>query len=194
MKMATSPESHCGNKETHMEDIKIKDEIMSLDFSKDGRDLHEEVDDKAFLDAYNNGDVYCQMTETKDGERFLIVSSWSDVEKIQKLLNPEFQPKDKYDTTVLDAYCDWGFDDEYASCSRCDRLIRTAPDSYSWKADFYVDYEAGEIICGDCARQAPEEYITWLLESPADRANTILDRKQLLDLGFVAVDEDLESG
>ncbi len=59
----------------------------------------------------------------------------------------------------LDKVCDWGFADEYDTCSNCGRSMRTAPDCYGWQPDFF-DFKDGDRLCRDCIREhAVEEYI-----------------------------------
>ena len=142
-----------------------------------------------FMEAVNDGRIECEVTS--DG--FIIFYDWKNVEYAQKLLDPEFDNKDEYDQSVFDEYdVEWGFSDEYSSCSECYKVIRTSPDSYSWKADFYVgEYE---LLCHDCVMKDKESYIQWILEAPTDRANTILSPQDLEEIGFEKVEGDYESG
>ena len=81
---------------------------------------------------------------------------------------------------------EWGFEDEYCLCSVCGSVIRIVADSAFWKADYYIDFEACAVVCGDCVRTKPEQkesYVDWLLNSP-ERANTILSQKDLETMGF----------
>lgn len=159
-------------------------------------DVSDEVASK--LQAlYDEGNVYFDLAKDKDGDDFLIVDGWEDVRKIQKALKPDFEPKDEYDTSVLDELFDngyqWGFRDEYSTCDRCGKVIRTEADSYSWVPDFFVDYDNGEIICGDCVRENPKEYLETLYNNP-EKANTILSAQDLIDNGFEKIDGDYEDG
>lgn len=128
-----------------------------------------------------------------NGEEFMIVDDWDDIQKIQKVLNPEFQPKDKYDSTILDDFISWGFADEYTRCDECGKVIRTEPDSKHWTPDFWVDYENGYVVCGDCVRNNPQEYLIDLTNN-SDKANTILDDGDLTANGYVKLDDEYESG
>lgn len=163
---------------------------------KEGTEENKNKDITDKLQAlWDDGNVYFD-TADDDGELFLIVDGWEDVHKIQKILKPEFEPSDEYDTSVLDEFFsdEWGFRDEYAKCDECGKLIRTAPDSYSWTPDFFVDDNSVEVICGDCVRENPSDYIGWLLEKPEERANTILSKDDLEEIGFEKVDGDYENG
>lgn len=122
-----------------------------------------------------------------NGEDFMIVDSWDDVIEIQKALDPSFEPKDKYDTKVLDDYMPWGFSDSYVVCDECGDVICTEPDSKHWKADFFVSDNG--IVCGDCVREDPQDYIEYLVNNP-NNANTILDPSNLEDEGFEKLDGD----
>lgn len=166
----------------------------------DACSLKENVSDEVAskLQAlYDEGNVYFDIAKDKDGDDFLIVDGWEDVRKIQKALKPDFEPKDEYDTSVLDEIFDngyaWGFRDEYSKCDRCGNVIRTEADSYSWVPDFFVDYDNGEIICGDCVRENPKEYLETLYNNP-EKANTILSAQDLIDNGFERIGEDYEDG
>ena len=165
----------------------------------DACSLKEDVSDEVAskLQAlYDEGRVYFDLAKDKDGDDFLIVDGWEDVRKIQKALKPDFEPKDEYDTSVLDELFDngyqWGFRDEYSKCDRCGKVIRTEADSYSWVPDFFVT-EDGEIICGDCVRENPKEYLETLYNNP-EKANTILSAQDLIDNGFEKIDGDYEDG
>ena len=129
-----------------------------------------------------------------DGDAFLIVSCWDDVHKIQKALEPGFEPRNDYDSSVLDKYfpgSTWGFSDSYDVCSKCGKLIVTEPDSYSWEPDFFVN--DGEIICGDDVRDDPDAYLETLYNNPK-AANTILTDSDLWNLGFELIKDGYESG
>lgn len=81
---------------------------------------------------------------------------------------------------------EWGYEDEYCLCSTCGDVIRTTPDSAFWKQDYYKDFEACMIVCGDCVRTNQierESYVNWLLDNP-ERANTILSQENLETMGF----------
>lgn len=173
-------------------DGKIKDAAQA----KKGLDEDIDADLLGKLeDIYRKGDLDFMMAPDEDGEQFVIVYGWDDVQDIQKALDPSFEPKDKYDSSLLDKAMDgnWGFSDEYSVCDECGHVIKTTPDSYSWKPDFFVDYEEGTIHCGDCVRKDPEGYLNSLINNP-DRANTILSPKELEGLGFQRIGQDYQAG
>ena len=155
--------------------------------------LDKELEDK-LAQIYNEGDIYFDYADN-DGEMFIILDGWDDVHKLQKALKPEFEPNDEYDTSVLDELFndEWGFSDEYSKCDHCGKLIRTAPNSYSWVPDFFVDNENGEIICGDCVREDPRAYLETLYNNP-EVANTILSTSDLEAQGFERIGETYENG
>ena len=160
-------------------------------------DLEPSIEDKLY-DLLQEGNVFFDIAKDKDGEDFLIVDGWEDVHKIQKALKPDFEPKDEYDTSVLEEFFgyqgdNWGFRDEYSKCDLCGKVIQTEPDSYSWVPDFFIDYDNGEIICGDCVRANPQAYLETLYNNP-EKANTILSSQDLIDNGFERIGEDFENG
>lgn len=68
--------------------------------------------------------------------------------------------------TVPDGLCEleavsrWGFSDEYATCDRCMRMVRTSPDSWSWQPDWaYIDDDR---LCSACLRAEPEAYLAYV--------------------------------
>lgn len=149
-----------------------------------------EFDEKALNDLYNNGDAWFTIAKYNDKD-FMIIDGWDDVEKIQKALVPSFEPKDKYDTSVLDEYMDWGFSDSYTTCEECGNVICTEPDSKHWVPDFWVG--DGFILCGDCVRNNPREYLEYLTNNP-EVANTILRDGDLSGEGYIALDDEYENG
>ena len=142
---------------------------------------------------YNEGNVYFDVVEKQEGGDFIIFEDWKSLIAVEKALQPGFEPKDEYDTSVLDELdIDYGFSDEWGRCDDCGKLIRLEADSAHWVPDFFWD-ENG-IECGNCVRKNPEGYISWLLEEPSKRANTILDGKALEEAGFHRVEGDYEDG
>lgn len=82
------------------------------------------------------------------------------------------------------------WDDEWAPCSECGKLIRTQPDSYSWTASYWLSDGDG-IYCQDCLLEDPNDYLEYLEGNP-DAANTLdLDLKSQ---GYRHVDESYENG
>lgn len=173
----------------------LDDELIVLQESLK-EDLESSIKDKLET-LYNEGDVYFDIAHDEDGDEFLIVDGWEDVQVIQQALKPDFEPKDRYDTSVLDEIFDngyqWGFRDEYAICDCCGKVIRTVPNSYSWLPDFFVNDKEGTICCGNCVRENPKAYLETLYNN-ADKANTILSEDELKAQGFEKIDGDFESG
>jgi len=62
--------------------------------------------------------------------------------------------------------------DEWAVCE-CGKCVRTSPDSHGWKRYFWLNESASEIICGDCVKEEPSEYIEFLTGN--DNAAMTLD-------------------
>jgi len=160
-------------------------------------ELFEDVNSEdiaKFNDVVGNlqhGGVY---TADDDGAVFYIVDGWSTIKDIYDAMG--WERSDEYDTDMLDEITEgrWGFSDSYAICDHCGKLIQTEPDSYSWKPDFYIDYEYGDITCGDCVREDPANYLESLINNP-ESANTILSSQDLMDEGFERVNaEEFESG
>lgn len=120
--------------------------------------------------------------ETYQGEDFLLLEAYEELEIIEAAIGMEL-----YKATD-DNY---GFSDEYTTCSRCGNLVKTSPDSYAWTPDYAILYEC-ELVCKDCLEF--DEYITELINDPK-KANTIFDESEILDHDFIKLNEDdYESG
>lgn len=142
---------------------------------------------------------YPRCTEGAE-ENFLIVDSWDFIREFNEWANKNYgkelyeetgyelsesEDAKKYFTNWLDYLTQgmWGFGDEYAVCDCCYKVICTSPDSYSWKADYWIDYE---LTCGDCTREnknVRNEYLHTLHNNPKN-ANTILSDEDLEKAGY----------
>jgi len=82
------------------------------------------------------------------------------------------------------------WEDEWAECSECGKLIRTSPDSYGWTQSYWQN--DCEILCQDCVLADPTDYLE-SLEGNEHSANTLdID---LSESGYVCVnDESFENG
>lgn len=96
-------------------------------------------------------------TDPDTDEPFLIVESWEQVRRLASLAAVPALVARGADYPDLDERVNYGFSDEYDTCSHCGRLIRTSPDSYSWQPDFIVT--DGEILCSECIEADPESII-----------------------------------
>jgi hypothetical protein len=120
---------------------------------------------------------------------FVIVEGWSDHDAIEKATELTMEQVAEILTGDSD---NWGFSDEYTTCSECGGLIKTSPDSYSWTPDFAIVNEC-ELLCGDCIRTSPDSYLQDLINN-ATRANTVLNDEQLEEAGFKQITEEYEAG
>lgn len=142
-----------------------------------------------------SSDVPFVIAKDEDDKQFLIFYDWEDVRKIQKIIKPDFESSDENDTSILDGLQNigWGFGDEWAKCDECDKLIRTSPDSYSFKPDYWLSDKLG-ILCGDCVRNNHAlEYAQSLINN-AKKANTVLSSDDLENLDFTLIEKDFEDG
>ena len=134
-------------------------------------------------------------------DKFFIVQSWNDIEYFNKkceeygLIDEEGEILN-WDNYVAQMGWEWGFSDEYTTCSQCGGLIRTSPDSYSFRPDYFI-WE-GEINCGDCVREEPEGYINYMIDSNHRChqfvANSLLSQSTLYNMGFVKLDDKFYNG
>ena len=56
------------------------------------------------------------------------------------------------------------WEDEWIVCDSCGKAVRNSPDSYSWKQ--YYWYNNCTVICGDCIKADPADYLEWLSGNP----------------------------
>lgn len=76
--------------------------------------------------------------------------------------------------------CEWL--DEWHECCNCYRLLRTQPDSYSWKLDgLWIDDEG--YMCSQCALQDVDACLEGYINNPRT-AVTWLHEKDLSDAGY----------
>lgn len=62
------------------------------------------------------------------------------------------------------------WNDEWANCSLCSKLVRTSGDSYSWQPSYTIF--DGEINCHECIKKDPSDHLE-NLEGYYDKCNTI---------------------
>ncbi len=99
----------------------------------------------SFLDNIDYEDYPNVEFTQLDDKPFIIMDSWETVEKWNE----------KFPNWETDIDYEWGFHDEYCTCSECYSAIRTSPDSYGWEPDFHLT--DGAIYCKDCVDS--DEYI-----------------------------------
>jgi hypothetical protein len=95
-----------------------------------------------------------------------------------------------YGVEYVNQYDCWGFSDEYSICNCCYKVVRTSPDSYSWVQDYWTDCE---LICGECVRSNPDDYIEYLTNN-IRLANTILPDSVLEEKGWEKQEEVYRNG
>lgn len=154
------------------------------------------------IERYNEGKPRNQQIEvptiaqTKEGP-FVILESWEQARKLAELAglksrNPEYPDFDDRVQT--------GFSDEYDTCSDCNALIRTSPDSYFWQPDFIVN-DCG-IHCAQCIEDNPEDTIESVKNTrtplpvsinPADHGWTQLNKYPLKSGWFPGQNDDPET-
>lgn len=59
------------------------------------------------------------------------------------------EPVQAVEEIINEVMGEWGFSDEYTTCSNCGKAIRTSPDSYSWQPDYIITRD-GEILHLEC--------------------------------------------
>jgi len=116
---------------------------------------------------------------TFEGEDFLILSSWDDLNMIEKIIHCN-----------IDSLIEYGFYEEYNETTCCGKIVRTSPDSYSWSPEFYI-LEC-ELVCKDCL--SFEKLITDIENNPS-KCNQLFKNEKFVEYGYFKLnDEDYENG
>lgn len=142
-------------------------------------------------DLHDRGDF---TVTTMHDEPFVIMAGWEAIQELTKQYNADFDTDftGEYSTDILDENgIEWGFNDEYDTCSCCYKGIRTSPSSYSWKPDYWYDGDFG-LICNECFNgyeNIQEQYLHEHINNP-NKAIELLSERQLEELGFVKVNRD----
>ena len=117
---------------------------------------------------------YAEPGYTIDKDKYIFLANWNNF------------PKNLSHALELNGELEWS--DEWMSCSDCNKLVRTQPNSYGWKQSFWLN--ECEIICRQCLDE--EEYIRYLLNNP-DHVN-VFDDLDLSKHGFENLNGEFESG
>lgn len=84
------------------------------------------------------------------------------------------------------------WEDEWAVCDNCGKAVRTQADSYHWQGYYWANYDDGVLVCGDCVKDDPQEYIDWL-DGKVKHAMTI-PGIDLTQFGYRLYKDEYESG
>lgn len=79
--------------------------------------------------------------------------------------------------------------DEWMECSDCNGLVRTSPNCYGWKRFYWEDN--CEVICGNCVKKHPEEYLESLENNPKACMTFEVDMEAA---GYKKAQGDFQSG
>ena len=126
----------------------------------------------------NVAEDYVEPGYSKDNEGMIFLANWNN---IPDEISDELE--EKYNI-------EW--EDEWDTCHNCGRIYRTSPDSYMWKPYYFYFENACELICGDCIKEDPEDYLETIVDDPY--ACEIFDI-DLEEHGFEKINDDyFESG
>jgi hypothetical protein len=99
---------------------------------------------------------------------------------------------------VLEAYgVEMEWNDEWAPCDCCEKLVRISPSGYDWSPSYWLT--EGELICIECLKEnregVTEGYVEWLT-SDSTRAMTgsLKDAVNLADYGYVELQGKFQNG
>ena len=150
---------------------------------------------RVYANVYEDGD--------NDGEQILVISDTASADTLNELFTPIVKKLCKANDDIFREYSNfaldyitedqWTFDDEGYMCSDCYKFYRY---NYSGGCS-YANYFVGDgfIVCENCLRENYKaEYLDELIDNPK-KANTILTRDELTELGFEKVnDYSFENG
>jgi len=116
------------------------------------------------------------VTETKYNQQPFYIA---DIDEMRHKLNLSSyeDAEDILDSEIGEGM--WGDSESWITCDSCGNAIYL-DDSYT--SDYYYP-ENGGIICGDCVRENPEEYVNHLINNDSDY-NKLLDYSYFIDIGF----------
>ena len=90
----------------------------------------------------------------------------------------------------IGAEIEWS--DEWTECQECWRIVRTEPDSYSWRRSYHQT-EDGEVYCAECTLRDGESVIAEYVND-AHKCITFAGPEFLTGLGFASYNGTFESG
>lgn len=127
-----------------------------------------------------------------DGE-FIATGNWNEITTYDKETN-KFTTVDDTPRRLADVLEKLGFqiewEDEWATCSICNQLVRTQPDSYGWRRSYIEDNY--DIVCCECVHEEPAQYLE-LFEGCSDKAWTVPGVNPE-DFGYAQVAKEFENG
>lgn len=124
-----------------------------------------------------------------EGEKFLVIETNKQEEMLEEKSNMSIGELVKL---AYGENADWGYSDEYSSCTECSKIIRTEPDNYGWTPDFSIVNEC-ELWCNECCRENIETVLEGYINDP-NKAITQFDIGELEDIGFLKIGENYENG
>jgi len=163
-------------------------------------------------------------TNAENDKPFIIIESWVELATIQRELNRMIAPEAYYRNAIdyyniegneafqnmsfevnhiyrvpeglleLDDVIDWGFSDEWSTCSNCYKAIFTSPYYPGDKPRYAV--LNNEVLCDDCiTNECEQEYIDSVTNDYKKTLNTnIISESKLEELGWIKQEQKYESG
>lgn len=137
-------------------------------------------------------EIYTGYTEPGYAEHAVVaLGNWNDITRYDEATRA-FEDVDRSPSAISAALeklgCELEWSDEWARCDGCGHLVRTQPDSYSWKRS-YVETD-GDILCFKCID--PVDHLE-RLEGQSRRCNTILTIDPAQH-GYVKIECSFEHG
>lgn len=147
---------------------------------------------------YEGIDWYEYDDSDEDNHKFLIVQSWSDIEtfnEIFKKLYPNYKVNlsESDSSAIIDelTHYNWGFSDEYTTCTSCNKVIYYN----EWGRVNYAAIDC-EMICMDCFHKDIDFQRSYCenMENNPRQAVVNLTDEELLSLGYERIDGEYANG
>ncbi len=89
----------------------------------------------------------------------------------------------------LEEIAELEWSDEWLDCQECGKLVRVNPNSYGWTPYYYIF--ACELVCWNCIKDTPEDYLSEHINNPERAVTANLDLEKY---GFTCLQSELENG
>lgn len=94
------------------------------------------------------------------GDKPVVLGDWNDRRDREGKVTDNTMPRLAVLFEKLGYEFEW--EDEWVVCPECFRAARTRGDSYSWRQYYWMNPVNCELLCGDCIKNDPTEYLEYL--------------------------------
>jgi hypothetical protein len=137
---------------------------------------------QTFLKKYPDVTIAEGCSEPGYDDKPVILTNWNNI------------PSKVFDSLESQGYsCEW--EDEWTTCDECGKAFRTSPNCYGWQRYGIINTETCEVICGDCLKESPQDYLKSLENDFKNALTTSL--ASVIDVenyGYKLVENDFQHG